>query len=1611
MKTSPLPKLHQSGVALVIVLAMLVLITALVMAFFSSVTTDFSSSRAYANGENAKQLADSAVNVVMAQIKDATAGFVTDSTGTPDTSKRLAWASQPGMIRTWDDSGNAYKVFKLYSSDNMSLAGGAFDPSTDQADLASGAWKTEPAIYTDLNSPVLIRDDANGTIVPDASKPEKYIASAPIIDPNNLVSVSVNGVDKLTYQTGATPDIEGFSVTPPPATVYDGIPANISPTNNPVPMPVKWVYVLRDGTLAPATMGTNGSTAKVAAATAGNPIVGRIAFWADDETCKVNINTASEGTFWDVPLVWNYEEYGTGNDSSKLGFAHAMPASAEFQRTPGHPATTSLSTVFGAKLALPTLPLTESGYDTYLAPYYMLTPRYTPGGSKGGTRPAWKSANLTGTNDETQLKSSNFRLFTSVDEFLFDPNRKALTAADSGLYPTNLGALPSTDRPAMALGPDTVRESRFFITANSRAPEVTLFNSPRISLWPLQADTTCRNSKDALLAFCSTIGDPTNANNRYPYYFQRATTFQTTPASGGGTGNNADVPGSSQSSTTDFPGAPSSSPAAGVGRNRNLYSYLQNLTGNPVPGFGGNFLSKYPGAGGHSDRDQILTEMFDYIRSGVNTLSISLFPKYTFTPYKTDGNFSMMGAGSSVPIVINGTKGLGRMITLKEVALVFYCTKFLDETNLNPNPNYQDPSSAPYPNWPFPNKNAYIDTYGPLHALYVANGNAVPQYLPTTVSKDAISGKVLFPAYPPNTPVPDSDGLPDDVADDSGKYDGIGDPQTTGMRCVVIFQPYSLMAGYPYYTSNVRYQFSGLENLSVTFAGNSTATSLGFPSGNNAWVFGSSPNASSSSPIGSFYEIYGFLANTNCRLITDSTDALHTVPERNGLLNNGSITNQNSYDFSGANLNRRIYPLISAPITIPAFDASAGINVPVPNASRWGGAPATYTGAPLSDTDAIKAGQQDLRPLAATSTFSLNGADIVVKIVSAYGADPLMAEQIQTINVHIPSMNNVPVPTLEMANVTDWHDSNMEAPSCGSGVVPSDAAYVKNPQDLRYYYRLPYDRRDYQQRFMSGANWPNFFNIWRLVCRGDTTRSIQPNPLSKYGADLRIIGALQTVPKTAPGDGQYAYTGAGDFNNPNVRNIHCLRYDLGNVTFYSPFRNAATPTTSPSPYPPVLWEISEGGYDTRQTSDFGGRLVANQLYNNGSGPTVSLDLNGAYMDPSSRSLAGDYSNGIGVSADGPFVIKGDEGAQCTPTDGYSVFYYMTAGGNVDSSSKFAMASFSPNRQVASAVMFGTLPARVQDPQPWRTLLFCPNPSAGADHPGFGQGSGSSPGPSDKPPYTLPPDHLLLDLFWMPVVEPYAISEPFSTAGKVNMNYQIVPFSNIRRDTAVRAVMKSTRVFAVPTTATNPARQSWAYDPSSGKANYKTTTGGANDPQNGGANYRYDINLDETSGTLRGFEDRFATGDIFRSASEICNIFLVPQKRTGSTYVGAGTTPPSSYAQTQSWWDNFKLTGDNGRESPYNQIYPRLTTKSNTFQVHYRVQLLAKRVGSDPALWEEGKDQVAGEYRGSTILERYIDPNDSRLANVDFATLSLSDPAAVIDKYYRFRIVSTKAFTP
>src|ERR1700753_2649816 len=99
-----------SGVALVIVLGFLVLLSALAVAFFSSVTTELKGARVFASGVTTRQLADSAVNIVEAQIRDATAR------------ENGAWATQPGLIRVYRDntganpapSRRAEAFFKLY---------------------------------------------------------------------------------------------------------------------------------------------------------------------------------------------------------------------------------------------------------------------------------------------------------------------------------------------------------------------------------------------------------------------------------------------------------------------------------------------------------------------------------------------------------------------------------------------------------------------------------------------------------------------------------------------------------------------------------------------------------------------------------------------------------------------------------------------------------------------------------------------------------------------------------------------------------------------------------------------------------------------------------------------------------------------------------------------------------------------------------------------------------------------------------------------------------------------------------------------------------------------------------------------------------------------------------------------------------------------------------------------------------------------------------------------------------------------------------------------------------------------------------------------------------
>ena len=62
---------------------------------------------------------------------------------------------------------------------------------------------------------------------------------------------------------------------------------------------------------------------------------------------------------------------------------------------------------------------------------------------------------------------------------------------------------------------------------------------------------------------------------------------------------------------------------------------------------------------------------------------------------------------------------------------------------------------------------------------------------------------------------------------------------------------------------------------------------------------------------------------------------------------------------------------------------------------------------------------------------------------------------------------------------------------------------------------------------------------------------------------------------------------------------------------------------------------------------------------------------------------------------------------------------------------------------------------------------------------------------------------------------------------------------------------------------------------------------------------------------------------------------------------------------------------------------------------------------------EGKDAVTAEYRGSSMIERFIDPNDPDLDSTwDSDTINLSATGkADLSRFYKFRVISTKKFAP
>ena len=550
--------------ALVVVLALLVLVSGLVVALLQSLRTESASATSYQQGVSSRLLAETALNIVIGQIQEATQR------------PGEAWISQPGLIRTFGAGGRPASAYKLFSANPM-MVSGAYDPLVGD-DLPGAGWEARINEWVDLNKPIPTAV-GNGTAL-----------LFPILDPQA--------------------DAEGFSRD------------SAWTSNQRAPMPVRWLYYLKNGELVAAEPTASDEVVKIPGASLENPPIARLAFWTDDETCKLNVNTASAGVAWDTPMAATFMADRSNYLPDPFGrqweadYAAFMPVKNEFQRYGGHPATTSLTPALGRGLrnALGmNASLGPLETISYLANLYTLTPRYAGGeswlnySSRGGFRGAQDA-------DDQRLQLNSDRFYANTDEFLFAAGRTSGRRDENPLDSTSEGRWRAAQKLA------------FFLTTASSAPEINLFKKPRVATWPVWGDARAgdRTGFDRLMLFCASLGDGT-ASQRYILTRLDAS-----------------------SPTVDF-----------SGRNAALYAYLRGLLQRDFPGFSGSLAGKWG-----NDTEQVLTEVFDFIRC------LNLADTTQNAPFVAmDKNVEM---GQVVPLDPgNNTRGFGRIATISEVSLHF----------------------------------------------------------------------------------------------------------------------------------------------------------------------------------------------------------------------------------------------------------------------------------------------------------------------------------------------------------------------------------------------------------------------------------------------------------------------------------------------------------------------------------------------------------------------------------------------------------------------------------------------------------------------------------------------------------------------------------------------------------------------------------------------------------------------------------------------------------------------------------------------------------------------------------------------------------------------------
>ena len=1186
------------------------------------------------------------------------------------------WISQPGALRRYGSDGRFVAGHRLYSADSLTVV----DEAGLLGDQPPTNWRDLPARWVDLNEPV-VSDDR---------------AVFPILDPR--AAVAIDGHDP----------VDGFSVDPS----FPGVRLGADPLGLRAPMPVRWLYVLADGNFGPGD--ESGRYLGSGQPGEDNPIIARVAYWTDDETAKLHVNTASEPTAWDTPRAFSAHLTNQGPNQSQVlqdrAYAARQPAQREYQRYPGHPAMNSLA------------PVLFSGSRRFVSPddkerIYELVPRIATGGSRGGTSTV---------SESTGLIPGSERLYANLDEFLFQPDR----------------------RPHDLLDHDLLARSRFFLTGNSRAPELNLFGSPRVTVWPTHVDATdsqgraLRTGYDNLIRFCSSIGGA-----RHFYGFQRS---------------------DNRSPTADW---------TGIARNRELLRYLQRLSNQPLPGYGGRLVDNL----GARDRDQLLVQMLDYVRSS-NLYDDNLQPtryntldhqqvQFTKGRRHNSDTYGWKGHGEVVPLRVpaglgdsyppagqdqTSHMGFGRFYTISEAGILLIAC-----ADGNPGNTWSVRSNVASG----PDRNLMLDENQPLEE-----------------GERRIQMMLVFEWFCA------SHGWTQIRPDFSIEVEQFGGTFT------IDGQPMEIPSLVAIDTDDPAFQCWGLH------------------------------------PWGAGAGYRGFLKNRR-------------VPAR------GSMP----ADTRGS----REFGLVSAPVTVDAtrgyveFEGPERIEVRI-----YGGT--SYTG---------------------------------------------NRQLVQTIELHFPAAN-FPLPELKTTASrhvsTDgqsretvpenWWSLNRNGPGLG---------LANGFGRLEYVWGRPFDSQG------------------TIIRPEDTFRSLAP-----YHGDYRLTAASHHVPA-----GVFVPTTAY-FNTDRATAIRS--HITGSSGANQPWQTNYFP-------PGDQRLVPHANYDGSRRPNF---------------PVLRPRDGGAELPAALFQTTGDFDNGIATTYDGPYINKPDEGNTFQIDSGGEIPYFSRNWNQVPAGEAY----FSPNRQLPGPGMFGSLPARLAsgnrplDPDqpeavagsPWRTLLFRPQ----SGHPGAAD----------------PPDHLWMDLFWMPVVEPWAVSEPWSTAGKINLNYQILPFTHLRRATALHGLLRSEEMLMVRTNQANQYKGSGAL------------------PQ-----VRYPI---DPEATLVQFEERFAAGGAFRTATEICEVHLVP----------AGHPDNPTAAAMESFWQAHAVTGDNSRERPYANLQPRLTVRSNTYRVHYRVQSIQKARSTPADRFVPGEDRVNGDRRGHYLVERYLDPNDPAIP--DHAT----DPSApAVDGFYHYRI--------